>query len=97
MGLLDDAIREHLELKRRRGADAGDISRQESEALGPVSAGPTVRPIWPRRSRRPTRRSPRSRPLPRVGRADAGLSPPAPPGYEPPATIEPEAPPAPAA
>jgi hypothetical protein len=36
MGLLDDAIREHLELKRRRGADAGDISRQESDALGPV-------------------------------------------------------------
>ena len=40
MGLLDDAIREHLELKRRRGADAGDISRQESEALGPVRRGP---------------------------------------------------------
>ncbi len=36
MGLLDDAIREHLELKRRRGADPADVSRQESEALGPV-------------------------------------------------------------
>ena len=36
MGLLDDAIKEHLELKRRRGADAGEISRLESEALGPV-------------------------------------------------------------
>jgi hypothetical protein len=36
MGLLDDAIREHLELKRRRGADAGEISRLEDEALGPV-------------------------------------------------------------
>jgi hypothetical protein len=36
MGLLDDAIREHLELKRRRGADATEISRQESDALGPV-------------------------------------------------------------
>ena len=34
MGLLDDAIREHLELKRRRGADAEEISRQENEALG---------------------------------------------------------------
>jgi hypothetical protein len=34
MGLLDDAIREHLELKRRRGADPGEISRQESDALG---------------------------------------------------------------
>jgi hypothetical protein len=36
MGLLDDAIREHLELMRRRGADATEISRQEREALGPA-------------------------------------------------------------
>jgi len=35
MGLLDDAIREHLELKRRRGADAEEVTRQEHEALGP--------------------------------------------------------------
>ena len=35
MGLLDDAIREHLELKRRRGADAEEVTRQENEALGP--------------------------------------------------------------
>jgi hypothetical protein len=34
MGLLDDAIREHLELKRRRGADAEEVTRQENEALG---------------------------------------------------------------
>jgi formin 2 len=44
MGLLDDAIREHLELKRRRGADAGAISREESEALGPVRRGPDGAP-----------------------------------------------------
>ncbi|HEY6761867.1 MAG TPA: hypothetical protein VI318_20375 [Baekduia sp.] len=36
MGLLDDAIREHLELKRRRGADPNEIAREETEALGPV-------------------------------------------------------------
>jgi hypothetical protein len=36
MGLLDDAIREHLDLKRRRGADPSEIAREESEALGPV-------------------------------------------------------------
>jgi hypothetical protein len=36
MGLLDDAIREHLDLKRRRGADPADIERAEREALGPV-------------------------------------------------------------
>ena len=36
MGLLDDAIREHLELKRRSGADPGEIARKEHEALDPV-------------------------------------------------------------
>jgi hypothetical protein len=35
MGLLDDAIREHLELKRKHGADPDDLARQEQEALGP--------------------------------------------------------------
>jgi hypothetical protein len=33
MGLLDDAIREHLELKRKHGADPEDVARQEKEAL----------------------------------------------------------------
>jgi hypothetical protein len=36
MGLLDDAIREHLELKRLRGADPGTVAREEQDALGPV-------------------------------------------------------------
>jgi hypothetical protein len=36
MGLLDDAIKEHLDLKRRRGADPGEVERDEREALGPV-------------------------------------------------------------
>ena len=36
MGILDDAIREHLELKRRRCADPTEIDRLEREALGPV-------------------------------------------------------------
>jgi hypothetical protein len=36
MGLLDDAIREHLELKRRSGADPGEIALQERAALDPV-------------------------------------------------------------
>ncbi len=42
MGLLDDAIREHLDLKRRRGADPTEIERAEREALGPVRRGPDV-------------------------------------------------------
>jgi hypothetical protein len=36
MGLLDEAIREHLELKRRRGGDPTEIAREEREALDPV-------------------------------------------------------------
>ncbi len=39
MGLLDDAIREHLELKRRRGADTADVARQEQEAFGAPRRG----------------------------------------------------------
>jgi hypothetical protein len=35
MGLLDEAIREHLELKRRRGGDPSAIAREEREALEP--------------------------------------------------------------
>jgi hypothetical protein len=44
MGLLDDAIREHLELKRRRGADLEEIARQEDEALGDPRSGEFARP-----------------------------------------------------
>jgi hypothetical protein len=36
MGLLDDAIREHLELKRKHGAAEEELQRQEEEALGPA-------------------------------------------------------------
>ena len=37
MGELDEAIREHLELKRRRGADAAEVAREEHDALAPVT------------------------------------------------------------
>lgn len=40
MGLLDDAIREHLDLKRRRGSDPTEVARLEQEALGPVRREP---------------------------------------------------------
>ena len=36
MGLLDDAIKEHLELKRKHGAAEEELRRQETEALGPA-------------------------------------------------------------
>jgi hypothetical protein len=41
MGILDDAIREHLDLKRRRGADPTEVERAEREALGPVKRSQT--------------------------------------------------------
>jgi hypothetical protein len=44
MGLLDDAIREHLDLKRRRGADPDEVARQENEALGPPRTGQFAEP-----------------------------------------------------
>jgi hypothetical protein len=44
MGLLDDAIREHLDLKRRHGANPAEVARQEQEALGPVRREATPPP-----------------------------------------------------
>src|ERR1700743_3366216 len=35
MSILDDAIREHLELKRPNGADDAEVKRLEDEAFGP--------------------------------------------------------------
>lgn len=36
MGVLDEAIREHLELKRLHGADPGEVAHLERRALGPA-------------------------------------------------------------
>jgi hypothetical protein len=36
MGILDEAIREHLELKRQHGADETELDTLESEAFGPA-------------------------------------------------------------
>jgi hypothetical protein len=41
MGAFDDAIREHLELKRKLGASEQELKEQEEEALG---RGPRRRP-----------------------------------------------------
>lgn len=37
MSILDDAIREHLELKRAHGADESELKKLEDEAFGPPS------------------------------------------------------------
>jgi hypothetical protein len=47
MGLLDEAIREHLELKRRHGADASEVQRMEAEALAPARVEPAPVPERP--------------------------------------------------
>ena len=47
MGLLDEAIREHLELKRQRGADPQDLARAEQEALEPLDLHGEL-PAWVR-------------------------------------------------
>src|SRR5215207_11690344 len=47
MGLLDDAIREHLELKRKHGANPEDVARQEQEALGPGQRNEFAQPEAP--------------------------------------------------
>jgi hypothetical protein len=44
MGTLDDAIREHLELKRSKGASEEELGRAESEALGRGRPGAD---LWP--------------------------------------------------
>ena len=36
MGLLEEAIREHLDLKRKHGASDDELLREESDALGPA-------------------------------------------------------------
>src|ERR1700761_7666935 len=45
MSILDDAIREHLELKRAHGADEGELQRLEDEAFGPPQRPAEVDPF----------------------------------------------------
>ena len=42
MGVLDEAIRDHLELRRRHGASDAEIARSEAEALGPARRDPAA-------------------------------------------------------
>jgi hypothetical protein len=44
MGVLEDAIRDHLALKRRHGAADEELRRQEAEALGAARRGGTAAP-----------------------------------------------------
>ena len=44
MGLLDDAIREHLELKRRHGAPDAEVDRLTDEVFGSAAPEPAEAP-----------------------------------------------------
>jgi hypothetical protein len=50
MGVLDDAIRDHLALKRRHGASEQEVERQLDEALGRRGAAPAYEPSAERQS-----------------------------------------------
>jgi hypothetical protein len=60
VGVLDDAIREHLALKRRHGASEGELKRKEAEALGPARREPPPSP--PQEPSRPGTTTPRLAP-----------------------------------
>ena len=56
MGILDDAIREHLELKRQHGVPEEELQRQEEEALGPARRDVAQQPEEVRARARPAGR-----------------------------------------
>ena len=74
MGLLDDAIREHLELKRQHGGDPRRSSARSARPSGPAPHG-TAAAEAARRRRRPRTRSP----TPRAEAPDRAPAAPAPP------------------
>ena len=54
MGILDEAIREHLELKRQHGAGDSELKQLEDEAFGPPERpGGEAASTIPLRTRRP--------------------------------------------
>jgi hypothetical protein len=92
MGILDDAIKEHLELKRQHGADASELKQLEDEAFGaaerpggegsppdPLAEAPTEFMTQPEAEQAPEAPAEEesSRPAPRAEIADLQEAPPA--------------------
>jgi hypothetical protein len=94
MGLLDDAIREHLELKRRHGADPDEVARQENEALGATRRAEFARPEGdePAAAAAPEPPAPEPSPEATTPEPPADAAAPAPSAPEDLAPAEPEAP-----
>jgi hypothetical protein len=78
MGALDDAIREHLELKRRHGASDEEIQQAEAEALGPARRGPAGDAVDPVGADEPDGGFHDDDPAPLAGAYAAGDAPPMP-------------------
>jgi hypothetical protein len=83
MGILDDAIKEHLELKRQHGADASELAQLEDEAFGaaerPGGDAPAPDPAADAATQlmtQPEAEEPSSRPAPRAEIADLQEAPP---------------------
>ena len=74
MGILDKAIREHLELKRQHGADDSELKQLEDDAFGPPQrpGGFSGRFRWLRRPRPSSWCSPTSAASMPVGGRQAG-------------------------
>jgi hypothetical protein len=89
MGILDDAIKEHLELKRQHGADDSELKQLEDEAFGaaerpgdeapvpdPVAEAPTEFMTQPEVEVPPDAAEASNRPAPRAEIADLQEAPP---------------------
>jgi hypothetical protein len=69
MSILDDAIREHLELKRAHGADEAELKKLEDEAFGPAERPGESDPFAEAPTQFMTTEAPESR---EAGTEDAG-------------------------
>src|ERR1044072_6849398 len=58
MSILDDAIREHLELKRQHGADDSELKQLEDEAFGPAERPSAEQALPDPLAQAPTARTP---------------------------------------
>src|SRR5215216_1147715 len=87
MGVLEDAIRDHLELKRKHGASNEEVQREEEESLGPARR--EFERVEPEEEPAAERTEPEPDPeAPEPGAAEPAVPPGEPPLEEP----EPEAP-----
>ena len=90
MGVLDDAIREHLELKRKHGASEGEIVEQEQEALGAPRRQAAEQPAAEPEEVAAVPKAEPPAPAPEAPEAEADVADPAPDAVEAPPEPEPE-------